>query len=71
MKDHIKIPVPVENGCPYEITAISAGEQSAVYVHDNITDENALFFPDIEEFGDFLDSLEEAYCIFHDEVYDD
>lgn len=71
MEDYIKIPIPVESRCPYEIIAVSAGEGSSVYVRNSITGENALIFPDIEEFGDFLDSLEEAYCIFHDEVYND
>ena len=71
MEDRIEIPIPVENGCPYEIVAVSAGNESLVYVRDIDIDEEVLFFPDIEEFGDFLDSLEEAYCIFHDEVYDD
>ena len=71
MEDRIEIPIPVENECPYEITAVSAGDDSLVYVRNSTLDEIALFFPDIEEFGDFLDSLEEAYCIFHDEVYND
>lgn len=71
MEDYIEIPVPVENGCPYKITAVSAGKHSSVYVRDSDIDEEVLTFPDIEEFGNFLDSLEEAYCIFHDEVYDD
>ena len=71
MADHIEIPIPVEKECPYEIIAISAGKGSSVYVRDNDIDEEVLTFPDIEEFGDFLDSLEEAYCIFHDEVYGD
>lgn len=71
MEDYIEIPIPVENECPYEITAVSAGEDSLVYVRNDILDEIVLTFPDIEEFEDFLDSLEEAYCIFHDEVYDD
>ena len=71
MEDYIEIPVPVENECPYEITAISAGEDSLVYVRNGDIGEEVLTFPDIEEFGDFLDSLEEAYCIFHDEVYND
>ena len=71
MEDYIKIPIPVENGCPYEIIAISAGKGSSVYVRDSDIGEEVLTFPDIEEFGDFLDSLEEAYCIFHDEVYND
>lgn len=71
MKDYIEISVPVENGCPYEIVAVSARKDSTIYVRNGIIDETVLIFPDIEEFGDFLDSLEEAYCIFHDEVYDD
>lgn len=71
MKDSIEIPVPVESECPYKIVAVSAGKDSSVYVHDSDIGEEVLTFPDIEEFGDFLDSLEEAYCIFHDEVYND
>ena len=71
MEDQYEIPVPVENGCPYEIVAVSAGEDSLVYVRDSHLGEDVLIFPDIGEFGDFLDSLEEAYCIFHDEVNDD
>lgn len=71
MEDYIEIPVPVENECPYEITAVSAGKNSSVYVFDREIGEEVLTFPDIQEFGDFLDSLEEAYCIFHDEVYND
>lgn len=71
MEHYIEIPIPVENGCPYEITAVSAGEHSLVYVRDSEIDEEVLTFLDINEFGDFLDSLEEAYCIFHDEVYGD
>ena len=71
MEDYIEIPVPVENECPYEIVAVSAGKDSLVYVRDSEINEDVLAFSDIEEFGDFLDSLEEAYCIFHDEVYSD
>lgn len=71
MEDYIEIQIPVENECPYEIAAVSAGKDSAVHVRNGTTDEIVLFFPEIEEFGDFLDSLEEAYCIFHDEVYND
>ena len=63
--------IPAGDGFPYEVIAVSAGESSLVHVRNSITGEDVLTFPEVSELGDFLDSLEDAYWLFYDEVNDD
>lgn len=62
---------PVGEGYPYQVIAVSAGESSLVHVRNRDTGEDVLTFPEVSELGEFVDSLEEAYWIFYDEVNDD
>lgn len=66
-----EISIPAGDGYPYEVIALSAGESSLVHVRNSITGEDVLTFPEVNELGEFLDSLEEAYWLFYDEVNDD
>lgn len=66
-----EISIPAGDGYPYEVIALSAGESSLVHVRNRVTGENVLTFPEVNELGEFLDSLEEAYWLFYDEVNDD